>query len=220
MDRVVHVASYAARFLFTGEQLNQPVERLSGGERARVLIARLMLEPADVLILDEPTNDLDIPTLEILEEALLDFAGALVLVTHDRYLLDRVTNSVVGLDGRGNAELFADYRQWEEWRTEGGGSGGEKREVSGTKQAQQIPPAAASKKKLSYIEQREYDGIEARIEEADTRLQAVRARIDDPAVATDAKALTEALAELAAAQKEHDAVYERWAMLTEKTDSL
>jgi ATP-binding cassette subfamily F protein uup len=118
-DRVVHVASYAAKFLFTGEQLNQPVSRLSGGERARVLIARLMLEPADVLMLDEPTNDLDIPTLEILEESLLEFKGALVLVTHDRYLLDRVSNVVLGLDGRGNAQLFADYLQWEEWKGQG-----------------------------------------------------------------------------------------------------
>ena len=117
-DRVVHVAGYASRFLFTGEQLNQPVERLSGGERARVLIARLMLQPADVLILDEPTNDLDIPTLEILEESLLEFPGALVLVTHDRYLLDRVTNAVLGLDGLGNSALFADYLQWESWRDE------------------------------------------------------------------------------------------------------
>ncbi|HEY6488083.1 MAG: ABC-F family ATP-binding cassette domain-containing protein [Terracidiphilus sp.] len=217
MDRLVHVASYAARFLFTGEQLNQPVDRLSGGERARVLIARLMLEPADVLILDEPTNDLDIPTLETLEEALLDFSGALVLVTHDRYLLDRVTNLVVGLDCRGNAEMFADYTQWEEWRAEGGKAGGERGAAGATKEPRQIA-APASKKKLSYIDQREYDGIEALIETADARLQAVRKRIDDPAVATDAKALTEALAELESAQKEHDAIYERWAILTEKIE--
>ena len=217
-DRVVHVASYAARFLFTGEQLNQPVERLSGGERARVLIARLMLQPADVLILDEPTNDLDIPTLEILEEALLDFSGALVLVTHDRYLLDRVTNAVVGLDGRGNAALFADYLQWEEWRGFGGKSAGEEQNAADAKPARDGAPAAASKKKLSYIEQREYDGIESRIEATDARLQAAHERIDDPAVAIDAHALTEALAELESAQKVHDAIYERWAALAKKID--
>ncbi len=117
-DRVIHVASWAARFLFTGEQLNQPVERLSGGERARVLIAQLMLQPADVLLLDEPTNDLDIPTLEILEESLLEFRGSLVLVTHDRYMLDRVSTIVLGLDGQGGAESFADYAQWEAWQAE------------------------------------------------------------------------------------------------------
>jgi ABC transport system ATP-binding/permease protein len=107
-ERVTHVASWAAKFLFTSEQLNQPVRRLSGGERARVLIAKLMLEPADLLLLDEPTNDLDIPTLEILEESLLEFQGALVLVTHDRYLLDRVATVVLGLDGKGGAERFAE----------------------------------------------------------------------------------------------------------------
>src|SRR5206468_11738646 len=117
-DRVIHVASWAAKFLFTGDQLNQPVERLSGGERARVLIAQLMLQPADLLLLDEPTNDLDIPTLEILEESLLEYTGALVLVTHDRYMLDRVSTMVLGLDGRGGAEAFADYLQWEEWQAE------------------------------------------------------------------------------------------------------
>ena len=115
-DRVVHVASYAQKFLFTSEQLNQPVERLSGGERARVLIAKLMLEPADLLLLDEPTNDLDIATLEILEESLLEYTGALVLVTHDRYMLDRVSTTVLGLDGKGDSETFADYPQWEQWR--------------------------------------------------------------------------------------------------------
>src|SRR5438270_7348454 len=115
-DRVIHVASWAAKFLFTGEQLNQPVERLSGGERARVLIAQLMLQPADILLLDEPTNDLDIPTLEILEQSLLEFRGSIVLVTHDRYLLDRFCRVVVGLDGQGGAESFADYSQWEAWQ--------------------------------------------------------------------------------------------------------
>jgi ATP-binding cassette subfamily F protein uup len=214
-DRVVHVASYASRFLFTGEQLNQPVSRLSGGERARVLIARLMLQPADVLILDEPTNDLDIPTLEILEEALLDFSGALVLVTHDRYLLDRVTNAVLGLDGRGNAALFADYIQWEEWRAQLGDA----RETAAPdpRPASLPAPVSSQRKKLSYLEQREYDSIEGRIEAADERLRQARTQVDDPAVATNAAALTEALAELESAQTEHDAVYERWVELTEKT---
>ncbi|MGH9607800.1 MAG: ABC-F family ATP-binding cassette domain-containing protein [Terracidiphilus sp.] len=222
-DRVVHVASYASRFLFTGEQLNQPVSRLSGGERARVLIARLMLQPADVLILDEPTNDLDIPTLEIIEEALLDFSGALVLVTHDRYLLDRVTNAVLGLDGRGNAILFADYLQWEEWRRQIDASSEASREVtpvSGDTSPPVVAPLSAvppQRKKLSYLEQREYNAIEARIAAADQRLSQARSRIEDPAVSTNAAALTEALAALDSAQTEHDAVYERWLELAEKS---
>ena len=106
----------AARFLFSSDALNQPVGRLSGGERARVLIAQLMLQPADVMLLDEPTNDLDIPTLEVLEDSLMDFPGAFVLVTHDRYLMDRVSTLVLGLDGMGHAERFADVSQWEAWQ--------------------------------------------------------------------------------------------------------
>src|SRR3989449_4690613 len=112
-DRVIHVASWAERFLFSSENLNQRVGRLSGGARARVLIGQLMLQPADILLLDEPTNDLDIPTLEILEESLIDFPGSLVLVTHDRYMLDRVSSIVLGLNGKGGADTFADYAQWE-----------------------------------------------------------------------------------------------------------
>lgn len=216
-DRVVHVASYAAKFLFSGDQLNQPVSRLSGGERARVLIARLMLQPADVLMLDEPTNDLDIPTLEILEESLLEFKGALVLVTHDRYMLDRVSNVVLGLDGRGNAAKFADYAQWEEWKEEGSrvqGSGASDKPTGlpASTQAAKV----AGKKKLSYLEQREFDAIESRVEEADVRLDEARMRVADPSVVIDSKALIEAMMELDAAQAEHDAIYERWAELTEK----
>ena len=219
--RVVHVASYATKFLFTSEQLNQPVERLSGGERARVLIAKLMLEPADLLLLDEPTNDLDIATLEILEESLLEYTGALVLVTHDRYMLDRVSTIVLGLDGRGGAEMFADYSQWEQWR--------------GVKVEEAIAPGAAGvavssaagssttsngasggKKKLSYLEAREYAGIEAAVEAAEDRLQKARELIEDPAVAVDAAKLTAALAEMEAAQEAADGLYARWAELTEK----
>src|SRR5882724_4038846 len=111
--RSVHVASWAKRFLFRPEQLEMPVGRLSGGEQARILIARLMCEPADVLILDEPTNDLDIPTLEVLEDSLAEFDGGLALVTHDRFMLERVSTVILALDGEGGAETFADYAQWE-----------------------------------------------------------------------------------------------------------
>src|SRR5580698_10530456 len=116
-DRTTHVAGWAKRFLFRDDQLDMPVARLSGGERARLAIARLMLLPADVLLLDEPTNDLDIPTLEALEDSLTEFPGALVLVSHDRYLLDRVSTAVMGLDGQGGAQIFADYWQWEQAQT-------------------------------------------------------------------------------------------------------
>jgi ATP-binding cassette subfamily F protein uup len=215
--RVVHVASYATKFLFTSEQLNQPVERLSGGERARVLIAKLMLEPADVLLLDEPTNDLDIATLEILEESLLEYTGALVLVTHDRYMLDRVSNIVLGLDGMGNAETFADYSQWEQWQREQGSANSDGSSATATATpAQAAPPPNAGKKKLSYLEAREYATIEDRVEIAEERLNAARDLLDDPSVATNADALTAALHDLEAAQTVADELYARWAELTEK----
>jgi ABC transport system ATP-binding/permease protein len=225
--RTVHVASWAARFLFTGEQLNQPVRNLSGGERARVLIAKLMLEPADVLLLDEPTNDLDIPTLEILEENLLDFPGALVLVTHDRYLLNRVSSTVLGLDGNGHTGRFADYAQWEDWieeldglKKDGQDQGNATRRADGSSSTQRTGAEPVSnsgaKKKLSYLEAREFTAIEHRVEESDARLAAARDRVEHPEIATNATALQEALAELDRAQHENDALYARWAELTEK----
>ena len=112
----IHVVGWAERFLFSKEQLDVPLSRLSGGEQARVLIARLMLRPADLLLLDEPTNDLDIGSLEVLETSMMEFSGALVLVTHDRYLLDRVSRQILSLDGKGHAHYFADLAQWEDWQ--------------------------------------------------------------------------------------------------------
>jgi ABC transport system ATP-binding/permease protein len=214
-DRVTHVASWAAKFLFKGEQLNQPVERLSGGERARVLIAQLMLQPADVLLLDEPTNDLDIPTLEILEESLLEFRGSLVLVTHDRYMLDRVSTVVLGLDGQGGAERFADYSQWENWQAER-----QQALQTGAREtaraATSAEPATSSKKKLSYLEAREYATIEQRVADAELALEAKRSAAEDPAIASDSARLMAAHAELEQAQSEVDELYARWAELEKK----
>lgn len=215
-DRQIHVASWAARFLFTGEQLNQPVERLSGGERARVLIAKLMLQPADLLLLDEPTNDLDIPTLEILEESLLEYPGALVLVTHDRYMLDRVSNVVLGLDGKGASERFADFAQWEEWMQQRGGDLSDEMLSIAPKAAETRNAAPPTKKKLSYLDQRDWDTIEDRVEAAEERLQKAREALEDSAVATDATALQRALDEQEKAQAAADVLYARWAELAEK----
>jgi ABC transport system ATP-binding/permease protein len=213
-DRVIHVASWAARFLFTGEQLNQPVSRLSGGERARVLIAQLMLQPADVLLLDEPTNDLDIPTLEILEETLLEYPGSLVLVTHDRYMLDRIANIVLGFDGEGNAATFADYSQWETWLEEQ--EQAKKQAVRTEKFTPAAAPAATTKKKLSYLEAREWSTIEERVAEADEQLNKLRDRMEDPTVATDSRQLQLALADIETAQLALDTLYARWAELEAK----
>ena len=213
-DRVIHVASWAAKFLFTGEQLNQPVERLSGGERARVLIAQLMLQPADVLLLDEPTNDLDIPTLEILEESLLEFRGSLVLVTHDRYMLDRVSTIVLGLDGEGGAESFADYSQWEVWQAEGRESA--RASARSTSRSESSDGRSPAKARLSYLEAREYASIEERVAAAEERLQSKREQLEDPAIASDGPRLLSAHAEMEEAQNQVDELYRRWAELEKK----
>ncbi len=217
-ERIIHVAAWADRFLFTGEQLNQPVSRLSGGERARVLIARLMLQPADILLLDEPTNDLDIPTLEVLEETLLEFRGALVLVTHDRYLLDRISTVVLGLDGRGEASTFADYAQWEEWRDQqrrAPASGASPLAKAGGAPGA-AAPVAQGKKKLSYKEAREYEAIERQIAAAEARLAAAHSALNDPAIQSDAPALIAVQAELEQASSALDLLIARWAELEEK----
>ncbi|HEX4750257.1 MAG TPA: ABC-F family ATP-binding cassette domain-containing protein [Bryobacteraceae bacterium] len=212
-ERTIHVASWAARFLFNDEQLNQPVSRLSGGERARVLIARLMLEPADVLLLDEPTNDLDIPTLEILEESLLEFSGALVLVTHDRFLLDRVANTVWGLDGEGALQTFADYGQFQAWIADN------RRDQNRAKQQSAAKPdktAASVKKKLSYLDSRDFETIVERISEAEQALAVKRALLEDSTVFSDPERIRSTMQEIAEAQAAVDALYERWSELEAK----
>jgi len=215
-ERLIHVAAWAAKFLFAGEQLNQPVGRLSGGERARVLIAQLMLQPADVLLLDEPTNDLDIPTLDILEESLLEFRGSLVLVTHDRYMLDRVSTIVLGLDGRGNAGLFADYSQWESWLEERSQTARSDARNDSRLLVPESGHQSPAKKKLSYLEAREYDTIEQRVADAEQILQSKRVQLEDPEIVSDGPRLVTAHAEMEEAQEKVDTLYARWAELEKK----
>ncbi len=214
-DRTIHVAGWAKRFLFHSEQLDVAVGRLSGGERARVLIARLMLQPADVLFLDEPTNDLDIATLEVLEENLSDFPGALVLVTHDRYMLDRVSTLVLGLDGNGGADLFADYSQWEEAQSKVKSSAPDLSPKSAKPEAIAATPPS-SKKRLSYLENREWESMEAQIEAADQDLAAHQRNLHDPEIMRAPKRLQESYEKVQAAQQAADQLYARWAELEVK----
>ena len=213
-DRPVHLVSWAKRFLFRPEQLDVPVSRLSGGEQARLLIARLMLQPADLLILDEPTNDLDIPTLDVLEDSLLEFAGAIVLVTHDRWLLDRVSTRLLALDGTGRAEWFADFAQWEAAQARKS-AGERKSQVSEGKE--RAAPAELSKRKgLSYKEQKEWDQIETKILKAEETVAVCESAANDPAIASSAEDLQKRYAALQAAQADVERLYARWAELEEK----
>jgi len=177
-----------------------------------------MLQPADVLLLDEPTNDLDIPTLEILEESLLEYPGALVLVTHDRYMLDRVSTVVLGLDGRGGAERFADYSQWEDWQRPA------KSKPLPTPRAGNIQASAAAepaksssnKKKLSYTETRELSSMEESIAAAEEELERQRLAMEEPSIISDGARLHTAALALEQAQREVERLYTRWAELEQK----
>jgi ATP-binding cassette subfamily F protein uup len=210
-DRPMHVAGWAKRFLFGAEQLDRPMSSLSGGEQARVLIARLMLQPADVLLLDEPTNDLDIPTLEVLEDSLNDLPGALVLGTHDRFLLDRVANAVFGLDGRGGAQIYADYWQWEQAQLA-------RRQPKTEKEAppQQRPAAEPGRRKLSYMEAREWEQMEEKILAAEQELEAQQQEMQAPDVVSDPVRLQDVYARMKAAEEAVDTLYARWAELEAK----
>lgn len=210
--RSLHVSSWARRFLFRTDSLEMPVGKLSGGEQARLLIARLMLEPADILLLDEPTNDLDIPTLEILEESLDDFAGAVVLVTHDRYMLDRVSEMVLGLDGQGSATFYADYGQWETAMQK---QNSQKSAAKKNDKPATIPSAPKKSGRLSYNEQREWDQMEGKILAAEGDLAKAQNDMADPAGVLDPKKLAACCEALKSAQERVETLYARWAELEE-----
>jgi ATP-binding cassette subfamily F protein uup len=193
----IHVFGWAERFLFKKDKMHLPLKLLSGGEQSRVLIARLMRQSADLLLLDEPTNDLDLQSLEVLENSLADFPGALVLVTHDRWLLDRVSKSILALDGNGGSNFYAELSQWESWK--------ESQPKEGA-----APAAPAPRPALSPEESKELGSMESKIKNAEEKLAAAKAALEDPAIATDAGKLAERQAAVDAAQVKADALYRRW----------
>jgi ATP-binding cassette subfamily F protein uup len=204
----MHVTAWARQFLFRAEQLDMPVSDLSGGEQSRVLIANLMLEPADLLILDEPTNDLDIPSLEVLEDSLSDFPGALVLVTHDRFMLDRVSTEILALDGKGGASAYASVLQWQAAKEDE-----EQARVAAARSASPKPAAKAApagKKKLTWNEQRELEQMEEKILAAEEDLHAQQKRMEDREVLADHVKLREVCTRVDEAQKLVQTLYERW----------
>ncbi|KAB2890603.1 MAG: ABC-F family ATP-binding cassette domain-containing protein [Desulfobulbaceae bacterium] len=215
MGRSLHVVSWAKKFLFRPDQLETPVGQLSGGEQARILIAALMRQPADILLLDEPTNDLDIPSLDILEESLQEFPGALVLVTHDRYLLDAVCDRILGFDGKGGVAWYADYEQWldhiqEDERTVG-------RPQAERGKAKEVESGVRRKTiRLSYLEQREYDQIEDRIAAAELTQEELEQTMELPETIADPARLAECWQNLENIREEIDRLYSRWAELEEK----
>jgi len=210
--RQLHVNSWAKRFLFTPQQLLAPVRALSGGEQARVHIARLMLAPADILILDEPTNDLDLASLEVLEENLEEFPGSIILVTHDRAMLARLATRVLALDGRGGARYFTDYDQWERAQRDAAKAAAAAAVSKPTAQAPTAAPAP-TRKKLTYNEQRELAQIEPSIEKAEREVKELERAVNDPAVIADHRAMLEACEKLGETQARVAALYTRWTEL-------
>jgi ATP-binding cassette subfamily F protein uup len=213
--RQLHVAAWAQRFLFLPEQLDVELSALSGGERARVRIAQLMLKPADLLLLDEPTNDLDIPSLEALEDSLDEFPGAVVLVTHDRDLMDRLCTEVIGLDGRGGAGRYGNVNQWLA-AFERATAEAEKPTAPAPAKPGANSAPAPKPKKLSFHEQKEWDGIEAAISAAEAVVTTREAEVATASISGNHVALATACKALEEAQTMVEKLYARWQELEAK----
>jgi ATP-binding cassette subfamily F protein uup len=225
LGQYIYAKSYLERFLFSAQQMDLPVERLSGGEQSRLRIAQLMLEPAAVLVLDEPTNDLDLDTLNILEESLQEFPGAVILVTHDRYFMDQVASEIVAFpmaaNSTGKLERFADYLQWEAWQS-GQGSGPLVDPNASKAPAPTEAPAASGMasgkgQKLSYKEKLEFEQMESKIQLLEQELGLLEAEANKPEIAANATKVQEVYTRLHEKQKAVETLYQRWAVLEKKS---
>jgi ATP-binding cassette subfamily F protein uup len=221
-----HVMSYLNDFLFSPERANSPVRTLSGGERNRVLLARLFALPANVLVLDEPTNDLDIDTLELLEELLQNYAGTVFLVSHDRRFLDNVVTSTIAWEGDESPGLWREYEGgYEEWRNQRGRAQKLREQAARIAPVEKAKPApatapvpvtapAAKARKLSYKEQRELDELPGRIEALEAEQKALNALLADPdSYVKDPQRVTAANKRVAEIDDELMAALERWELL-------
>ncbi|PUA29831.1 MAG: ABC transporter ATP-binding protein [Cellvibrio sp. 79] len=213
-----HIFSYLSDFLFSGERARTPLRALSGGERNRVLLAKLFSKPANLLVLDEPTNDLDVETLELLEEILTEYSGTILLVSHDRAFLNNIVSSVIAFEGRGNVlEYVGGY---DDWIRQGGKwtQADELPSVVATKEplatASTIAKASPKAKKLSYKFQKEFDELPQKIEALELKLEALQAETNaGDFYAQSAIVVEKKLQEMAQAQQELDDCFERWAEL-------
>lgn len=199
-NKAIHVASWAKRFLFSTEQLSLPVANLSGGEQARLLLAQLMLQESDIILFDEPTNDLDIATLEVLEESFCEFPGAIVLVTHDRYLLDRASTNILGLSPSGG-DFFASYLQWEEYFAQQ-----IKDKPAKTEPAKQTKTPI----NLNQAQKKELKNIESKIIKAEKELEALNKEMALKNASGDIAEITRCCQEIANQQSTIDSLYARW----------
>lgn len=213
----IYAKSYLDRFLFRPEQMEMPASKLSGGEQSRLKVAQLMLRPANILVLDEPTNDLDMETLQVLQDCLLEFKGAVIIVTHDRYFLDQVSNEILAwpLDDSGELTKFASYLQWEEWRAQQGKSSLQS-SISTKAEAASLVDTGSQKKKLSNKEKFELENMEKTIHDSESKLAELQKSSEDPATASNPTRAAELYSEIAKLQSEIERLYARWAELEAK----
>jgi ABC transport system ATP-binding/permease protein len=209
-DATRHVIGYLQDFLFTPDRARSPVRILSGGERNRLLLARLFAKPSNVLVLDEPTNDLDMETMELLEERLVDHTGTLLVVSHDRAFLNNVVTSTLVLDGSGTVmEFVGGYDDWVRQRDAGAPP-----EKKAKKAPKAKPRSTGKQKKLGFNEKRELEALPQRIEALETRHKALCQRMSDPLFyQEDGKVIASVKSDFDRTEQEIEAAYQRWEFL-------